>query len=443
MSKLKCSHHNTQHTKNVCSHVLETPESNHAICFTGDGIEYHILCYKCADEYPKNKDKLDYICEDCFKKIENDCYLDRFVGEPQILIEKTNFTFNNQFVKLDVLSDEFLAIAPNLHFSESVWIGLTKSGNLLEINLDHQSTTIITNLQSSELDRIQPISLHISPDGNVAALVNTLGREGIVIELHSGNRTMKLQRDDYRNEHCPFPIVFFMHSDRLCLVHATEWNRLDISDPFTGTLLTKRELTSYQKGEDRPEHFLDYFHGNLYVSQNHEWIADDGWVWQPVGLPSSWNIQQWIENNVWESEDGSSKKYLCYRENWSRLICWINNHTLAIWGYGELEYTLPAVRLFDVISGEEIKWFPGVEVAAQEENYPDSMITQKQAIYFDQYLFACSEKYGLSVWDVEKGSRLLIDDTITPIGYHQGSREFLSCLKDGTYLRTRLVPNIV
>ena len=81
-----------------------------------------------------------------------------------------------------------------------------------------------------------------------------------------------------------------------------------------------------------PEHDLDYFHATLLPSPDGKWIADNGWAWQPVGIVRAWSIERWLNENVWESEDGPTAKNLCGQDNWDQPMCWINNRTLAAWG---------------------------------------------------------------------------------------------------------------
>src|SRR5258708_20088087 len=108
-------------------------------------------------------------------------------------------------------------------------------------------------------------------------------------------------------------------------IHGSGWNRLDGSDSATGELVSDRNPTSYRRGEDRPAHYLDYFHGRLVLSPDGRRIVDDGWVWHPFGIPDVWDIQAWLDNNVWESEDGPSKLSLA-----SRAYYW--NHPLFCLG---------------------------------------------------------------------------------------------------------------
>ena len=137
-----------------------------------------------------------------------------------------------------------------------------------------------------------------------------------------------------------------------------------------------------------------------------------------MGRITTWNLQQWLQHNVWESEDGPSKKSFYNRwYYWDGPLCWIDDHTLAVWGYGrDEEWLLPAVQLFDVVLGEEKNWFIG----------------PSGTLFFDDYLFSCSPQTGFSTWDVATGERLLHLPDICPSHYHHGTKQFLRLNLDGT-----------
>lgn len=139
------------------------------------------------------------------------------------------------------------------------------------------------------------------------------GRRGLVLDLESGRVTMELDRGSYHPETQPFPVAFTAIGDEAILVHATAWNRLDLSDPSCGRLRSGRG-TDGRKDEPRPQHCRDYFHGRLLVSPGGRYLADDGWVWHPSGLPSVWNLDRWVRHNPFESEDGPSLLHLCQRD---------------------------------------------------------------------------------------------------------------------------------
>ena len=242
----------------------------------------------------------------------------------------------------------------------------------------------------------------------------------------------------YLNEHCKFPLAFAEHSGKSVLVHATEWNRLDVTELPSGRLLTTREPTSYRQGQDRPAHYLDYFQCSLAVSPDDKGIVSNGWVWHPVGVVATWSLEKWLTENVWESEDGSSKKRLCWRDYyWDGPICWIDERTIAVWGLGEDDILLiPGVRLFDAESGEEKFSFPGpvggslkekLQVAGKEQAF----IHGAGTLIFDGWLFAWAAGKPFSAWDISDGEQVLEERDFSPLGYHRGSQEFLSLVPDG------------
>lgn len=159
--------------------------------------------------------------------------------------------------------------------------------------------------------------LHVSASALFAAVVNDYGRFGEVIDLRAGRVTMALDNGGGHAETVPFSLAFARHHDRDVVIHRTAWNRLDVSDPASGHLLTARGPTSYRSGEPRPDHYLDYFHGALHVSPDGARIFDDGWLWHPVGIPAAWDLATWLDGNAWESEDGATKIEFCFLECWS------------------------------------------------------------------------------------------------------------------------------
>jgi hypothetical protein len=144
--------------------------------------------------------------------------------------------------------------------------------------------------------------------------------------------------------------------------------------------------------------------------------------------------------NRWESEDGPSLKSLCGRAYfWDGPWCWIDARTLAVWGYGrDDEWLIPAALVFDVVSGHEIRWFPGPEIAPKNEIYPE----ERRPVgwfEFDEYLFSVSPERGTAVWDVVTGERLLEEPDFRPRCYHRGARRFLSLPGGATWHLSLLV----
>src|SRR6185436_11489813 len=99
--------------------------------------------------------------------------------------------------------------------------------------------------------------LYASNEGEFAGIVNDYGRYGQVIDLRTGKVTIALDGGEYYPETVPFSFAFADVQGRVVAIHRTAWNRLDISDPLSGDLITKRDPTSYRSGETQPEHYLD------------------------------------------------------------------------------------------------------------------------------------------------------------------------------------------
>ena len=289
-----------------------------------------------------------------------------------------------------------------------------------------------------DLDGLQkPLELHLSDDGRFSAVVERFGRFGRVFS--DRRKTMDLDRGDYRPETCVFPVAFVVHNGRTLLVHGTDWNRLDVSDPGTGALLTERGPTVCTDIDDVPPHYLDYFHAGLSVSPNGRWIADDGWYWHPLGELRIWSLDTWLDENVWESEDGLSIQTLTRRVYlWDVPNVWIDDDRLAFWGEGDdSDAMTDAVRLYDATLRREVQAFPGPSVSPAQSWSEDAARTGWLA--YDGRLFAVSPENGTGVWDLATGELLYRDPAFAPRRYHSRHREFLSW-EEGKAWTSRLVP---
>jgi len=251
------------------------------------------------------------------------------------------------------------------------------------------------------LDLSQTVEMRVSPDAEFLTLVNRYGRYGCVVGAQSGRVLMSLDRGDYHEDVSAFPVAFVRHAGRTVVVHATDWNRLDASDPATGECLTAREPTSYRTGEPRPPHYLDYFHGGLTVSPGGTRIADNGWIWHPLGIVRTWSISDWLGKNVWESEDGASLRTFDFESPaWDRPLVWVDDRTLAVADGEESSY----LRLLDVVSGEEVGQVNGPDASPLEAWPAGSRRTGWLA--FRRWLHAISPEHGTEVWDL--GTRRIV-----------------------------------
>ncbi|MFD7261690.1 hypothetical protein [Streptomyces sp. NPDC059874] len=268
--------------------------------------------------------------------------------------------------------------------------------------------------------------------GRFVAVASAEGRHGAVIETSTGRVTMHLDRGDYHEDVCRFPLAFADIAGRTVLVHATEWNRLDCSDPSTGARLTDRDTPQYRTPGDKDAHYLDYFFCGLSVSPGGRRIVSDGWVWHPWGVLAIWDLEAWLGGNSWESEDGPSRFVPDPRPwVWDAPRAWIDDNRLAVWGFGVDKHLHHGVRIYDVERQEETDWFPG----------PTGELTSDGTLLYvfgpDNRLaawgFAVDEHlhHGLAVYDIATGHRLLSRPGLTARARHPRTGRLLAISDDG------------
>lgn len=286
--------------------------------------------------------------------------------------------------------------------------------------------------------RVLKRRLHSSKRGEFAAVVNDYGRYGQVIDLRFGKVTIALDGGEYHPETVPLSFAFAEKpTGGVVAIHRTAWNRLDVSDAITGELLTQRTPTSYRSGEERPEHYLDYFHGALYLNPNGTRILDDGWVWHPVGIPTVWSLDRWISDNVWESEDGPTRKRLCARDYyWNSAVSWLDESRVAIGGIGDDDIEMIAgARIFDVSSpgSPSGRLRADVQGAHEVTAFPGPA-----GVFFSDgtWLFS-SDETGLARWDPKDGSQTGRLEGFHPTHHHRSAGE-LAQLIDGILVRWSL-----
>jgi hypothetical protein len=303
-----------------------------------------------------------------------------------------------------------------------VWVAVDGAGSVTRLDTirDRSEQLCIVDLPAAEPERPAwdgnrlASRLHLSRCGRFAAIVHDFGRNGKVYDLATGATTMTLDGGDYLPETVRFSCVFVERDGRAVLIHRTAWNRLDASVAATGELLTDRGPTSYREGEERPAHYLDYFHGALYVSPDGRHVVDDGWMWHPVGIPVVWSVDAWLGGNVWESEDGASRTAVGERESyWNHAICWIDDHRFAVAGIGdEYEPTLDGARVMSASPGRKAR-------CLQELAGPSGRF------FSDGARLLSVDDEGLSMWDLESGRRTGGVEGVRPTHQHPTSRELV------------------
>ncbi|MFW2073715.1 hypothetical protein ACG9Y7_09820 [Acinetobacter gerneri] len=246
--------------------------------------------------------------------------------------------------------------------------------------------------------------LYASQNGLYAAVVVDHGQFANVFNISSGETILQIDAKQYYEYTVGFSFAFSRYNNDDICIFRTDWNRLDAYNLTQNTLMTQRHIDAYK--DQLPLHYLDYFHGNLYVSPNHQRILDDGWVWQPVNIPRIWSLPDWFSKNPYESEDGHSLRQLSYRDDWNYPMCWLTDTTIALWhtliwdmeqyesvesdnsqGYG--------VRLYSLVEIDE-----GSVWAMPEQ-------TQKvMALFADQKLLIIVGNENISFYSTTKFSKL-------------------------------------
>jgi len=286
------------------------------------------------------------------------------------------------------------------------------------------------------LDMTKPVMLRLSRNLRFVVVAEEFGTEGCLFDLRTGEVLKRLTRGDYIVSQCSYPVAFFEFEGTTLLVHGTDWNRLELSDPLTGACLSDRPVPQFEKVGPSPSRCLDYFHSRLTVSPDQKRVFDNGWIWHPLGVPRTWSLEAWVSGNVWESEDGESVRELRTGGHmWDAPMAWLDSETVIVWGLGEEldeEAPLrPGVRVLDVLSGDEIATIDGVQVDPHALS-PRNPVCEGW-IAFDTWLYAVSPKSGTTVWDMGARTCLHHDPDFTPRHYHPLTRAFFSL--DGAVAR--------
>ncbi|GAA3794836.1 hypothetical protein GCM10022226_12760 [Sphaerisporangium flaviroseum] len=417
----------------MCPHLIgDEPAEEYIALLTGVGIQYDMCCVECdlatarGDQAP-----LLEACEGCVARLEDDMWaLQGWRGTSSVLERPEPVDATVMEVEIRRSLGPVVDLAPVTDGTQPVWIVLTHSGWL--VRLDAGSGDWVPIARSTLPDKPEHASrgakarrrLHVSPKGDVAAIVHDYGRHGQVVDLRSGKVTMQLDGGDYHPETVPFALCFTDFGARTVMIHRSGWNRLDVSDPQTGELLIARESKKSEAARAR-DHRLDYFHGRLHISPDGRWVADDGWVWHPVGIPRLWDVHRWLNANPWESEDGPSVRNLCDRVyHWDSPMCWVADDLLAISGIGsDYEMLLPGVRIFNAGTGLELIRIGGPRGAL-----------------FAQHgrLFSVAPD-GLEMWDPYTGERTATVPGFAPTHHHPGAGE-LMCVRDDRHLTRWRIP---
>jgi len=433
MSKTTCTHTNARHA--VCGHVCDPAFEFGVKRFTGIG---HACEYLCSDCAAKSDATRHFVCDACLAPIESKADW-HYQGKAEIIHKPQAFTFTPHSFHLACLDNADLLTSAPLLNSTGDWLLFSSNGELIRLDGRSKKTQIMAVLTNEQVCRTGEIQLCVSENNLFAALTSNVrttdegpsSNLGWVVDLTTGEALLILECGDYHTENAPFPVCFVEHDNKTLLIHATEWDRLDITDLTTLKHITERSYVDKPDNWQENKNAFSEWNGQLLVSPDKQWIATIGWAWHPVGLALAWNLQTWLNENIWEADYGLSKRSF---SNWSYFwfspFCWVNDTTLCVWGYegfiDEDEIPYNSVALYNVSSGELIRWFTGPSM---------------DSFYYDDYLFSGStqptvkpgalEDKALRVWDIQDGTLLHQQENLTPDNYHPESKCFLGSDKPG------------
>jgi hypothetical protein len=407
--------------------------------YTGKSLEYDLICPACAVEREAGHEtRTADICVECRDWLVDEVGdLRGAKGRPGILERPERI---EQSIDETHVPESFGAVVDvaAIGGEPSIWVALGEHGRLARVNLSTKEWTDVGWLEVATEPVSEPWSgrvltphLHVAHSGEFLAVVDDYGKRGAVFAMGESRPRALLDGGDYHQETVPFSFAFAEHQGRCVFIHRTDWNRLDVSDAVTGTVLTERGPTRYVRGEERPDHYLDYFHGRLAVSPNGRYIFDDGWVWHPVGIAIAFDLEKWLNANVWESEDGDSNRSLAARAYyWDHAMCWIGSDLVAVGGIGEDDdHIVDGARIFSM--GE-----PVVANRQYRGRYAPERNTfagPAGKFFSDGSRLFSSGESGLSVWDVSAGARISRIEGFRPSHQHPAGE--LIELRDSTLFR--------
>jgi hypothetical protein len=417
METLACGHVAHPGGRRVCPHMLRPAEDedvSYVRLLNGHNLDADLCCTDCDQA---GDPELSVICEGCVALYDDEesGYFDGWRGDPGITDRPepvdTTVTATPLPGELGTVVDFAPLPSPD---GRTAWLVLGRGGRWL-LRFDGSCHKICRVRIPTETSVRLRQRLHTSADGRFAAVVNDFGRFGRVYNLASGKATLDIDGGTYHTDQAPLSLIFFRYAGRTLVAHRSDWDRLDISDPETGQLLTTREATSERR-------LSGTFHGALHVSADGRWIADDSWVWAPAGIPRVWDLRLWAGGNAWESDDGPSRRALCQRDYfWNEPMCWIGDSLLAISGLGrDDEAMLPGVRIFDAETGLELNSFAGPGGA---------LFSAGMRLY-------AAGADGLTIWDPFTGERTGTVPGFVPTHHHREAG-VLAAIRDGHLLTWR------
>lgn len=412
-----CSHDGSVSHPPICEHLQAAKDEPLAFhrWYTGSGMDCELLCPACVAARADGQTvEIKAQCDLCVAK-GVDAWGEEggHIGDPEVRQRPQPVDARLTATELGLDSIADLALARDIPNTTFV---LTNEGQIIRVNHADNSAmskgTVPLNPTTTATGAKRPVrkpKLHLSPDARFAAVVTDFGQAGSVIDLEAQRVTMRLEGDENHIDSVPFSLAFSTYGGESVIVHRTNWNRLDVSNPADGTLMTEREVPPFVEGADAFKR-LDYFHGALFLSPDGNSLLNDGWNWEPAGRPVVWSLLSWLRDNVWESEKGPTKRTIPHQNHyWNQGFCWIDNRHVAVEGIGHPDdEMINGVRIFDVTQSDtdpELAREVNVFAGPSGRLYADG----------DQ-LFSADEQ-GLAIWSIKEGALTGRIGSFSPIAH--------------------------
>jgi hypothetical protein len=159
-----------------------------------------------------------------------------------------------------------------------------------------------------------------SPNGRFAVIYERLGTKGLL--LREGKILRELDRSFYYAEAYEYPITLFQEpGGQVLLAHCPrEYNRIELEEAETGQALTA-------SAERKP---CDFFHSRLAASPNGKRLLSAGWVWQPWGAVTCFDIARGLADphHFDRGENASTSRKQIFAEE--DAACWLSDDIIAV-----------------------------------------------------------------------------------------------------------------
>lgn len=178
-------------------------------------------------------------------------------------------------------------------------------------------------LPSSVAERpfVVELRLYVHPRLPLVALVQDRGAMGVLVNYETTKILAFLYRQHYHTDQTPFPLAFVLHEGVDYMLHAGDWNYLNISRITADAI-----ETIFIENTDE-----DYFLGELLVSPDQQWILSKGWRWSPVVEFRAWRLADWLNGNSKGFAEADVRQFAVVSYYWNRPCDWLDGERLVIW----------------------------------------------------------------------------------------------------------------